>query len=299
MLDPSSVDRRLATGDTRVNSRVDGFFRIGIVRLPALLAVVAWSIFAGGCNMPTDRLKPTGEGFGTPTPEPGAEAAAGPIDRTPLPYTLMPGDRIAVKVIQDPNLDGEYIIDSDGGIQYPYVGSMRLEGLTTADARRKIVSGLKDLYVDPFVTVNLLSQMQQYVRVMGQVAKQGRIPLDRGMTILDAVAEAGGPTLDASLRKMVLVRRISEEQVAAGYFDYRELMLNPSSEAWASNIPLQRGDIIFVPTNERAQWTSAFRFISTMFGTVVDMERGIVLYPDVRDIIRSGDSGSRSTIIVR
>lgn len=280
-----------------MNSRVDGFFRIGIVRLPALAAAATWCLFAGGCNMPTGVENPTGPGFGAPSPEGGGDA--GPVERTSLPYTLVPGDKIAIKVVQDPNLDGEYVIDSDGGIQYPLVGPMRLEGLTTADARRKIGTGLKELYVDPFVTVNLLSQMQQYVRVMGQVPKQGRIPLTRDMTILDAVAEAGGPTLDASLRKIVLIRRISEERVVAGYFDYRDAVLNPSSEAWASNIPLQRGDVIYVPTNERAQWASAFKFISTMFGAAVDMERAIVLYPDVRDIITTGNGSSRSTIIVR
>jgi len=276
---------------------VDGFFRLGIVRLPALAAAATWCLFAGGCNMPSDQ-HPTGPGFGAPV---AAEAGgdAGPVDRTPLPYTLVPGDKIAVKVVQDPNLDGDYVIDSDGGIQYPYIGPIRLEGLTTADARRKLATGLKDKYVDPFVVVNLLSQMQQYVRVMGQVPKQGRIPFERGMTILDAVAEAGGPTRDASLRKMVLIRRVSEEQVAAGFFDYRDLVLNPSSEAMASNIPLERGDIIFVPTNERAQWESAFQFISTMFGAAVDMERAIVLYPDVRDVINTGDRKGTSILNVR
>lgn len=280
-----------------MNSRVDGFFRIGIVRLPVLAAVAAWSVLAGGCNSPSKTIDPTGPDFGHAAPEAGGDA--GPVERASLPYTLVPGDKIAIKVVQDSNLDGDYVIDSDGGIQYPLVGPMRLEGLTTADARRKISTGLKELYVDPFVTVNLISQMQQYIRVMGQVPKQGRIPFTHDMTILDAVAEAGGPTLDASLRKFILIRRISEEMVVAGYFDYRAAVLNPTSDAWASNIPLQRGDIIYVPTNERAQWESAFKFISTMFGAAVDMERAIILYPDVRDVINTGDRTGNTVINVR
>ncbi|MCC6908827.1 MAG: polysaccharide export protein [Phycisphaerales bacterium] len=280
-----------------MNSRVDGYFRTGIVRLPALAAFVAWCVMVGGCNMPTD-MQPTGSDFGAPPAVEGAEPQR-PISASSLPYTLVPGDRIAIRVYQDPNLDGEYTIDSDGGIQYPLVGPMRLEGLTTADARRKIASGLQGNYVDPSVTVNLISQMQQYVRVMGQVPKQGRVAYQRGMTILDALADAGGPTRDASLRKMVLIRRMSDEFVAAGLFDYREMMLNPSIESLSANIPLERGDIIFVPTNERAQWESAFQFISTMFGAAVDVERGIVLYPDVREILQTGDSSTRTTVIVR
>lgn len=279
-----------------MNSRVDGFFRIGIVRLPALAAALLWCVFVGGCNMPGDMPTLDPEGFGKPQSE---ASDGGPAETAQLPYTLEPGDQIAVKVVQDPALDGNYTIDSDGGIQYPYIGPMRLEGLTTADARRKIASGLREYYTDPFVTVNLLSQMQQYVRIMGQVQKQGRIPLERGMTIVDAIAESGGLTRDASQRKIVLIRRVSENQVAAGFFNYRDAVLYPSSEAWASNLMLKRGDMIFVPTNERAQWESAFQFISTMFGAAVDIERSIVLYPDVRDILKTGDNPSRSTIIVR
>lgn len=280
-----------------MNARVDGFFRAEVIRRLALAAAGACLVFAAGCNMPSRDVKqinPTS--YGAPPVESGD---GGPVVADPAPYSLVPGDRIAIKVVQDPMLDGEYTIDSDGGIQYPYIGPMRLEGLTTVDARRKIGSGLKEYYTDPFVTVNLISQMQQYVRVMGQVPKQGRIPFERGMTILDGIAEAGGLTRDASQKRIVLIRRVSEDQVAAGFFNYRDAVLSPNAQTWASNIPLRSGDIIFVPTNERAQWESAFNFISVMFGAAVDVERSIVLYPDVREIIKTGNAAGRNTIVVR
>lgn len=280
-----------------MNARVDGFFRAEMIRRLALGAAGACVVFAAGCNMPSGNVKqidPTS--YGAPPVESGD---GGPVVADPAPYSLVPGDRIAIKVVQDPMLDGEYTIDSDGGIQYPYIGPMRLEGLTTVDARRKIGSGLKEYYTDPFVTVNLISQMQQYVRVMGQVPKQGRIPFERGMTILDGIAEAGGLTRDASQKRIVLIRRVSEDQVAAGFFNYRDAVLSPNAQTWASNIPLRSGDIIFVPTNERAQWESAFNFISVMFGAAVDVERSIVLYPDVREIIKTGNAAGRNTIVVR
>ncbi|MCL4196575.1 MAG: polysaccharide export protein [Phycisphaerales bacterium] len=280
-----------------MNARVDGFFRAEVIRRLALGAAGACLVFAAGCNMPSRDVKqinPTS--YGAPPVESGD---GGPVVADPAPYSLVPGDRIAIKVVQDPMLDGEYTIDSDGGIQYPYIGPMRLEGLTTVDARRKIGSGLKEYYTDPFVTVNLISQMQQYVRVMGQVPKQGRIPFERGMTIVDGIAEAGGLTRDASQKRIVLIRRVSEDQVAAGFFNYRDAVLSPNAQTWASNIPLRSGDIIFVPTNERAQWESAFNFISVMFGAAVDVERSIVLYPDVREIIKTGNAAGRNTIVVR
>lgn len=278
-----------------MNARVDGFFGVGTVRRVALAAVGAWLVFSTGCYTPT---VPT-IGPETFAPAPSESGDGGPVVTDPMPYALVPGDRIAIRVVQDPTLDGEYTIDSDGGIQYPYIGSMRLEGLTTADARRKVGTGLKEFYTDPFVTINLISQMQQYVRVIGEVPKQGRIRYERGMTIMDGVLEAGGLTRDASQKRIVLIRRVAEDRVAAGFFDWRAAQMTPSAETLASNIPLRSGDIIFVPTNERAQWESAFRFISTMFGAAVDVERAIVLYPDARDVLETGDSSGRNTIIVR
>lgn len=280
-----------------MNARVDGSFRVEMVRRLALAAAGACLVLAAGCNMPSGSVKQIDpKSYGAPPVESGD---GGPVVADPAPYSLVPGDRIAIKVVQDPLLDGEYTIDSDGGIQYPYIGPMRLEGLTTVDARRKIGSGLKEYYTDPFVTVNLISQMQQYVRVMGQVPKQGRIPFERGMTIVDGIAEAGGLTRDASQKRILLIRRVSEDQVAAGFFNYRDAVLSPNAQTWASNIPLRSGDIIFVPTNERAQWESAFNFISVMFGAAVDVERSIVLYPDVREILKTGNAAGRNTIVVR
>ncbi len=280
-----------------MNARVDGFFRAEMIRRLALAAAGACLVLATGCNMPSGSVKPIDPTtYGAPPAESGD---GGPVVADPVPYSLVPGDRIAIRIVQEPALDGEYTIDSDGGIQYPYIGPMRLEGLTTADARRKIGAGLKEYYTDPFVTVNLVSQMQQYVRVMGQVPKQGRIPFERGMTIVDGIAEAGGLTRDASQKRILLIRRVSEDQVAAGFFNYRDAVLSPNADTWASNIPLRSGDIIFVPTNERAQWESAFNFISVMFGAAVDVERSIVLYPDVREILKTGNAAGRNTIVVR
>lgn len=279
-----------------MNAREDGLFGRGIFRRLAAAVAGACLLLAGGCYMPD--VKPIdAETYGKPVPKESGDG--GPVVTDPLPYALVPGDRISIRVIEEPTLDGEFTLDSDGGIQFPRVGPVRLEGLTTGDARRRIATALKEVYVNPSVTVNLVSQMQQYVRVLGQVPKQGRVPFERGMTILDGIAEAGGLTRDASQKRILLIRRVAEDQVAAGFFDWRAAQMTPTAETLASNIPLRSGDIIFVPTNERAQWESAFNFISVMFGAAVDVERSIVLYPDVREIIKTGNAAGRNTIVVR
>jgi polysaccharide export outer membrane protein len=223
----------------------------------------------------------------------------GALDRTPLPYALVPGDEISIKIVQDPDLNGNYRLDTDGSIQFPYIGPMRLDGLTTMDVRRKVKAGLMEVYTDPFVTVNIVSQEQQYVRVVGEVGRPGLIPWNRRMTIVDAIADAGDLTASGARTSIVLIRRTAEDEIAAGMFNYREAMHNPTSELWASNIPLERGDTIFVPRSDKAQWESAFKFIQTMFGTATDIQRAIILYPDTKSVLETGDRSGRTTVIVR
>lgn len=252
-----------------------------------------------GCKVVEDTVKPAEQMMAPPD---GATTApdGGPIVQDPLPYTLVPGDEIAVNVLGQPELSFTTRLDADGAIQYPYLNYIKLEGLTTNDVRRKIVAGLKEFYVDPIVTVNMVSQEQQFVRVVGEVTRQGRFAISRDMRITDAIAEAGGLTLDAAQDRVVLIRRVSENDIRAGFFDYRSATLDPiNSGAYASDIPLRRGDTIFVPRNARAQWESAFQFISSIVNPVVDVERAIVLYPDARDVLETGDVSGRNTIVVR
>jgi protein involved in polysaccharide export with SLBB domain len=220
----------------------------------------------------------------------------------PMPYTLVPGDEIAIRVLHAPELENFGIVrlDTDGRIQFPYIGPMKLEGLTTADVRRRIAMGLRDWYVDPIVTVNLVSQQQQFVRVIGEASREGLYPIQPGMTIIDAVTQAGGLTFAAAQNRVVLIRRVAEDEVRAGFFDYRAATLNPiGSGAWANNLPLRSGDTIFIPRNQRAQWEAVFGFINTMFGAGVTVERSIILYPDAKHVLRTGEREGRTTVIVR
>ncbi|MFG0330821.1 MAG: polysaccharide biosynthesis/export family protein [Phycisphaerales bacterium] len=264
-------------------------------RIIQTVLVAAIGFVSVGCNQVAPTVEPAA---GMTAPRDGVGVDGGVLpDR--LPYTLAEGDQISIKMYDDEKLDLDVRLDSDGGFQYPYLNRVRATGLTTSDLAKKIRMGLEPYYVEPNVTVNLVSQEQQYVNVLGEVARPGRIELDRGMRITDALAMAGDLTRTGSRERVVLIRRVAEEEIAAGFFNYKEALHNPLSDAFASNILLQRGDMIFVPRSDRAQWESAFQFISTIVDPIVDVERAIVLYPDVRDVLETGEKDRGSTIIVR
>lgn len=249
-----------------------------------------------GCNKPNPNIPTANEMVVASEPDDNAMALYQPR----LPYTLAPGDNLEIKVFEDEALNAQVRIDYDGGFQFHYADRVKAEGLTTMDVSRKITTALAEFYVDPHVSVNLLSQEQQFVNLLGEIARPGRISLTRDMSVIDAVAEAGGPTRDAALDSMVIIRRTAEDQIVAGVFDYREATLNPTEAVWASNITLQRGDTIYLPRSNKAQIESIAEFVSRMASPVTDVQRNILLYPDTLDVIRNGSVDSNNTrIIVR
>jgi len=268
----------------------------GIGRRNAKKIILA-ALLAGlltGCRHPDENLPEAG----TLGAQVGESQAAIPAE--PTPYTLAAGDELSVKVRQDPTLDAQIKLDSDGRFQFAYVGSVKAEGLTTGDLRKKIAQGLTEYIVEPDVIVNLVSAEQQFAAVMGEAEKPGRVALRPGMRITDVIAEAGGATEDADRKRVVLIRRTSEDRVEAGIFNFYDAMYNPTStSAWKSNLTVQRGDTIYIPRSDKAQWESIMQFIGTTVNPLIDVERGIVLYPDVESVISTGDKGKGSTVIVR
>ncbi|HLY75147.1 MAG TPA: SLBB domain-containing protein, partial [Planctomycetota bacterium] len=80
------------------------------------------------------------------------------------------------------------------------------------------------------------------IYVLGQVFKPGAYRLTRGMSVLDAIALAGGTTLDSLPSNMLLVRPSQNRRVIVSLND----ILGPVN---TSNVSLENGDIIYVPTN--------------------------------------------------
>lgn len=259
------------------------------------LTLLLTSVGPPGCNKPSEDLSALASTVMGPGMEPS------PVVPERIPYSLVPGDELNIRLIggEEDLRDLTFRVNADGGFQYPYLGPVRAEGLTTDDLRKKITQQLEPYFVDPNIVVNLTSREQLFVNVLGEVRSPGAVQLDPRMRITDAIARAGDITQDGSQQRVILIRRTADDQVLAGFFNYKEAMLNPLAGAYASNIPLERGDIVFVPRNDRAQWESAFQFIGAMFDPIIDAERAIVLYPDVREILKTGDKEGGTTVIVR
>ena len=120
-------------------------------------------------------------------------------------YVLGPNDRVRLKVYGEADITGEYEVDSTGQISVPLAGHIRAAGLTTKQLERAVTSALaKGIVRDPRVNVEVALYRPYYI--LGEVKKGGEYPYRLGLTVMDAVASAGGFTYRANEGKVLLRR---------------------------------------------------------------------------------------------
>ncbi len=152
-----------------------------------------------------------------PAVAPGQEVATitnGASAQLPIyNYVLSGGDRVRVVVFGDPALGGEFTIAGSGMIAMPLIGEVDVRGLTSTQLQDRIVARLADGYIkDPRVAVEVLSTRPFYI--LGEVNKPGQYPFANGLTVLGAVAQAGGYTYRAKTKQVFIKHAGQDAEVA-------------------------------------------------------------------------------------
>lgn len=121
-------------------------------------------------------------------------------------YLLEPGNRVRVIVFNETNLSGDFTVDPAGNIAMPLVGNIAASGITAKALSKRVEDALKrDNYMQvPSVAVEVQTFRPYYV--LGEVRQPGEFPYTTGMTVLSAVARAGGYDYRARQGEVVLVR---------------------------------------------------------------------------------------------
>jgi polysaccharide export outer membrane protein len=115
-------------------------------------------------------------------------------------YTLDTGDFVRVTVYGDAELTREVRIAENGILTFPLIGEVRVGGLNTVEAEKKIAEQLQrgGFISSPQVSVVVLQFLSKTVSVLGGVLKPGRYPVTRLSDVKDMIAEAGGITPEGS-----------------------------------------------------------------------------------------------------
>jgi polysaccharide export outer membrane protein len=120
-------------------------------------------------------------------------------------YVLRPSDQLRVQVYDDANITGDYQIDSGGFISIPLAGRIKASGLTAAALERAIAARLADgVLKKPGVTIQVTSYGPFFVH--GEVKRGGDFPYKPGLTVMDAIALAGGLTYRADETQAIVIR---------------------------------------------------------------------------------------------
>ena len=120
-------------------------------------------------------------------------------------YQLSSGDTISIHVYGEDDLTLQTRLGESGVINYPYLGVIKVKGMTVAQLENRIVGGLKgDYLINPSVHVSIIEYRPFYI--YGEVKAPGGYPYQPGLTVERAVALAGGLTERASTRDMTINR---------------------------------------------------------------------------------------------
>lgn len=163
----------------------------------------------------------------------------------PLPTeksTVGAGDVFTMEIVGEKELPREYQVASDGTVDLPYLQTVMVAGLEPQQIARLIHKLLieKQILSNPSVVVQVKEYNSRRVTVMGQVAKPGIFPYTTGLTLIQALSQAGGPTGIANLDKVNLTRRVG------GGSRTVVISIGTIMEGRSADIPLQSGDRIFV-----------------------------------------------------
>jgi polysaccharide biosynthesis/export protein len=129
------------------------------------------------------------------------------------PYRLGPADQVRIVTYGEDRLTDKYPIDDNGNISIALLGNLKAGGLTTAELESEIKQRMieQKVLLDPSVSVTVVEYRPIFV--LGEVTKPGQYPYQPGMTVLTAVAVAGGFTYRAQTEHASILRQINGHSV--------------------------------------------------------------------------------------
>ena len=176
----------------------------------------------------------------TVAPSPPVPAlAAGAAANT---YLIGSSDVLNVTVWKEPTLSGSILVRPDGMISLPLLGDVLAAGLTPLQLSDQVATKLKKFVQDPNVSVVVSQIHSKVVYMLGEVAKKGAIDMTPDMTLLQAIASAGGLSDYANTKKIYILRGDAGNHQKIPVH-YKQALKGDRS----FDLPLKSGDTIVVP----------------------------------------------------
>jgi protein involved in polysaccharide export with SLBB domain len=199
------------------------------MRRPVALALVT-ALAGAACGPPPPRVVPA------------SAPATQPQSRPTADVTLGVDDVFEVRVYGEADLSNVYRVTPDGSIGFPLIGKVAVVGRAPAEVAREIESRLGKNYLqNPQVTIFVREYKSRRFSVYGQVQRPGTFAYEEGITIIEAIAMAGGFTPMAAENDVQVSRGERGRDVT---FKVRVVDVR---EGKAPAVKINPGDKVFVP----------------------------------------------------
>jgi polysaccharide export outer membrane protein len=185
----------------------------------------------------------------TPAPSRSAAPPASPAQASeievPRDYVIGPDDVLSIVFWKEPDMSADVTVRPDGKITLPQLNDQQAAGLTPEQLRDRLIAAAKktEMFVEPEVMVRVRDIKSRFVTIVGEVNKQGPVPIGATMSVFELLGLAGGLTPFADAKNIRIFRTVDGEtqQFKFNFNDFKKGK-NP-----AQNIQLKVGDQVVVP----------------------------------------------------
>ena len=190
-------------------------------------------------------------------------------------YTLGVNDVLSITVSRHPEVSGDFYINSEGKIQYEFVGDLKILGMTKDEVKDLVTNSLSKYIVTPDVTVKIIGYNSKVVYVIGEVGAPGKIYMHGDtITVREALLQAGLPLLSASMKKSRLVTPADSGKAERKYVNVEALLYDGDLR---ENLMMKPGDVLYIPATILTKAMRAINPVAQPIGTAVGTGRTV--YP--------------------
>jgi len=159
------------------------------------------------------------------------------------PYRLMAGDEVELRFDQLREASGTYVLDPEGAIHLPVLGTVVLERMTQPEAQQRIAEVFSTQYSSGTPQLKILSfQNSEFVTIIGEVEQPGNYPIENQLSLIKAIGIARGFTEDADMDRVRVIRKSSGGEVVT--VDFAKLI---SRGDYGNDLLLFNDDLVYVP----------------------------------------------------
>ena len=209
-----------------------GWVRICLIGMALFFMMIVGCAYQGAVTPPASAAKPAPEQ--TIIMQTAAISAAD--------YAIGPGDILDISVWKNQDLTRQVVVLPDGTFSFPLVGRFTAGGKSVAQLKTEMEKKITRYVPEPDLTIIVQQVNSMVVYVIGKVNRPGHIPLNRNISVLQALSMAGGLNIFADQQDLRIVRK-SETGTMIIPFNYKAVTEDNMMEG---NIQLQRGDVVVV-----------------------------------------------------